>query len=400
MSFISKYCIILVLLPAVYTGFFPGKIVIIQTICFYLFTFFYWRKKNKWKTYEFDCKNIYKLLIIWSTITYFRGFFNIDSSQDWANLCSGLFFTCFLFPTILYFPNVSSLRIIIISFFKFGLPLCIITAVFPPSDGFMSFQHNIYFVLPLVFCFTALPYKYKIILVISLLSIVLYNIDRRSCVLNVAIVIAIYLFYTVIHNRFLRLSLNCFFIISPIILLILALTIQFNIFSEISNYRTLQITDSSRSLTTDSRTDIYLDVYEELKDKNAFLFGLGGNGKTRTSLIYNQNQDYSIIYKNGRGRTESGMLNNIQYGGITGLLIFSILFIMASFKATANSNNDFMRMLGAYIAFKYFNSFIEESVNPQGCSFYLYLWIGMCYNKHLRLMNNNMMNLYLTKIFK
>lgn len=400
MSIISKYCIILVLLPAVYTGFFPGKIVAIQTICFYLLTFFYWQKKSKWKTYEFDCKDIYKLVIAWSTITYFRGFFNIESSQDWINLCSGLIFTCFLFPTILYLPNVSSLRIIIISFFKFGIPLCIITAIFPPSDEFMSFQHNIYFVLPLVFCFTLLPYKYKIILVLSLLSIVFYNIDRRSCVLNVIVTIAIYFFYTKFKNKYLRLSLNCFLIISPIILLLLALTVQYNIFSEISNLEPDQITENSRLLTTDSRTNIYLDVYEELKDKNAFLFGLGGNGKTSTTLIYNQAHDYSIIYKYGRGATESGMLNNIQYGGITGLLVFSILFIMASYKATANSNNEFMRMLGSFIAFKYFYSFIEEPVSPQGCSFYLYLWIGMCYNKYLRKMDNNMMNLYLKKIFK
>ena len=153
-------------------------------------------------------------------------------------------------------------------------------------------------------------------------------------------------------------------------------------------------------MTTDSRTGIYLDVYKALRKKNTFLFGLGGNGKTQTSLFYSKSSDYRKIYRYGRGGTESGMLNNIQYGGIIGLIIYSVLFIVASIKATYNSNNEFMRMLGTFIAFKYLYSFIEDRIGPQGSSFYLFIWIGMCYNKYLRLLDERLIKKYLNQIFK
>lgn len=399
LSQFSKYCIILVLLPAVFTGFFPGKIIVIQAFCFYLFTFFYWVNNGNWKTNEFDCKIIFYILLVWSAIIYIRGFLNSNSFYDWINMGTGLFFICFLFPTLLYFSSLDNLKELIKGFFFFGLPLCAIMAFFPPSDGFMDFQHNMYFMLPFLFCFSILSLKYKLIVVISLILIACYNIDRRSCLINVAVVILVYVFYYFVKSKILRLSLNALLIITPILFVVMALTVHFNIFNEMSKNKGMKISMDSRTITTDSRTGIYLDVYNELKEKEAFLFGLGGNGKIKTSLVYNPNHNYRLIYKHGRGGTESGMLNNIQYGGLIGFIVYSILFIWASLKATGQSNNDFMMMMGTFIAFKYSYSFIEETIRPQGCSFYLLIWLGMCYNRYLRVMNNNLMQLYLKRIF-
>lgn len=399
LSKFSKYCIILVLLPAVYIGFFPGKIVVVQTFCFYLFTFFYWMNVRKWRRIEFDCKWLFILLLIWSFITYVRGFFNIVNFYDWVNLGTGLFFTCFLFPTLLYFPTLANFKGLTQGFFMFGLPLCIVMAIFPPSDLFMDFQHNMYFVLPLFFCISVIPFKYKLIIALSLFFVAFYDLDRRSCFINVFIVLLIYVFYTYIRSKTLRLLLNVVLVLAPLLLGVMALTMHYNVFSEMTKSKDVKMSKDSRALTTDSRSGVYLDVYNELRNKDAFLIGLGGNGKTRTSLINDPNHNYRLTYRYGRGATESGMLNNVQYGGLVGLMVFSILFILASFKATYQSNNDFMMMLGAYVAFKYAFSFVEEPISPQGSSVYMFVWLGMCFNKYLRVMDNNMMRIYFKTIF-
>ena len=106
-------------------------------------------------------------------------------------------------------------------------------------------------------------------------------------------------------------------------------------------------------MLVDSRTSIYEDVFDELNRRNAYLIGLTANGKTQTSLSDISNADFSEIYKNGRPGTESGMLNQIQYGGIIGFICYSVLFIGATYFAIWKSRNRYMILIGLFVSFKY-----------------------------------------------
>jgi len=135
---------------------------------------------------------------------------------------------------------------------------------------------------------------------------------------------------------------------------------------------------------TDSRTAIYTDVFTELSKQNSYILGLGGNGKTNTSLIYDESGDYDKIYKEGRRGTESGMLNHFQYSGIIGAFSYWLLLAASSFKAIFKSNNHFCKMLGLFMAFKVFYSFVEDQIMVNVESFYLMFLIGMCSNWKFR----------------
>ena len=123
------------------------------------------------------------------------------------------------------------------------------------------------------------------------------------------------------------------------------------------------------------------------------------NNKTTTSLNSLQYIYYSKIYKFGRPGTESGMLNYIQYGGLIGFILYGLLLVVASYKATFLSNNNFMISLGLFVAFKFLYSFIEDQIMFNAHSFYIFFWVGMCYNKTFRDMTSEQIKEYLNKIF-
>lgn len=60
------------------------------------------------------------------------------------------------------------------------------------------------------------------------------------------------------------------------------------------------------------------------------------------------------------------MLNFIQHGGLLGLIAYGLLITIAAYLAMFKSRNDFMRMLGLFLVFKFAYSFIEDELDFQG----------------------------------
>lgn len=85
------FSIIAVMLPAVYTGFFPGKIVVVNALCMIIYLIFMWYYRNRISIKDFDCKNIILFYFIYTIFEYIRGFFNIDGWRDYVYLYNGLF---------------------------------------------------------------------------------------------------------------------------------------------------------------------------------------------------------------------------------------------------------------------------------------------------------------------
>ena len=160
------------------------------------------------------------------------------------------------------------------------------------------------------------------------------------------------------------------------------------------------ITDDSRALLTDSRTGIYEDVLGGLKKNNAEMLGLGIDGKVKTSLSDLRDRDYASLYKYGRPSSESGMLNYVQYGGFLGFLTYGLFLICAAFKGVFKSNNRWLMLIGLFVAFKFLYSFIEDAVSFKLTSFYIFMMVGMCYNRRFRAMNDDEVKAYLKLIFK
>lgn len=394
-----KYSIILIFLPSIFTGFFPGKITIMTTVCGWILAIAYLKNKPKWRMVDFDGKNILKMFLFYMLILYIRGWGNIDSAVDvYAQLGANLFF-CFLFPSMIFISQPIYIHYVLKSFIWPGLILCAICYFYPPNDGMMSLAHNASFLNVFILCIPFVKWKWRVMIVAAVIFVVFLDIDRRSIMVNNVVTFLFVICFSIIKTRLFKRLLFVILIILPLTFAYLGLSGKFNIF-EFMDQTSYFLNGESRSLFVDSRTSIYEDVFGELKKDNAYIWGLGCNGKTNTSLNDLQNADYTKIYKYGRPSTESGMLNYIQYGGLLGFVLYGLLIILAAYKATFLSKNNFMISLGLFVAFKFLYSFIEDQIMFNAHTFYIFLWIGMCYNKSFREMTNEQIKEYFSLIFK
>lgn len=66
-----------------------------------------------------------------------------------------------------------------------------------------------------------------------------------------------------------------------------------------------------------------------------------------------------------------------------------MLFFRASYLAVYKSNNWLMVMIGIWVSFKGFYSFIEDTTVFSVSIIFIFIPIGMCFNKDLRNMNED-----------
>lgn len=396
-EYFFKYSIVLILLPALYIGFFPGKIVIIRTICYILFLFWFLSVYKNIPKKDFDSGYFFKFYMWFNTIMYIRSIFNIINWRDYLYLIDG-FFPAFIFPLCIYLSSPNNLSKLFKSFMTIGVVMAIINVFYPPSDGMMTMAHNMMWLNIFIFFFPYIKKKYYIVILITAFAIISYDYDRRSIMLGYLVPLIILLGYPFIRVRIIR---KCMFYIGaliPIILLFLFVTNKFNIFGFMGEEYSVSIDENTRQLTVDSRTGIYKDVTEAIFESNEWYvpyIGLGGNGKVKTT----NNGAATIGFENLRNGQEAGMLNYIQYGGIWGLIAYGVLLLTASYKALFKSRNEFIMMMGLFLLYKFMYSFIEDTLEANAHTYYHFLWIGMCFNTKLRMMTNQQIKEWIKSIF-
>lgn len=398
----SRLIVLLVFLPAIFTSFFPNRIITISILSFGLILWFVLNEcyKNKFINKEvFNSFPIY-LYIFSSFIIFFTGLVSLNSKNDLAIFLGNIVFITLLFPLLLLYFSINRVFYQLRSIFFIGLPLALITFFKNPTDAQMSFQHNIQIIALLVIFFPILPHKWKIVVLILVFFGLSYDITKRSFLINMLISTVIMLLGFFVRGKSLKIVGKILFpilISLPIFLLLLGLFGVFNIFTYSADQgKNLKVGD--REATVDSRTSIYYDVFSELNNKNKFMFGLGGNGKTKTTLTDISYANYDIIYKDGRPRTESGMLNYFQWGGIFGAFCYWFLYAYAGYNAIFRSANKYTFLLGIFILFKLVYSFIEESIMCSPNTFYNFLFLSIAYNERIISMKGNEMKNYLHKV--
>jgi len=409
MRFISKI-IPFIIIPSVYISFFPGKIILITTICLFPFLLFY-IKRFLFEKYSIrenaDSINIIKLYMIYGFITFLRGVFTIQNIDDFSRLFGSSMYYFILFPLVMYYFNSYIFVNYIRSYVFYGIIAIILISINGTKSGNSDLPHMIsgFYIIGLM-----LPYlrkKWWFIIMPIVLYVLITNLGTRINIINCIFFLFLLSSFYLKRLFFYRLSktIAITFLIAPIILLLLGITGVFNIFKIGDLYHTDivvsgGIKNSERSLLVDSRTSIYEDVFDELNRRNAYLIGLTANGKTQTSLSDISNADFSEIYKNGRPGTESGMLNQIQYGGIIGFICYSVLFIGATYFAIWKSRNRYMILIGLFVSFKYILSFIEDRMDAGIHYFFIIILIALCFNRRLRFFNDYKMKLYIRNILK
>lgn len=304
------------MLPAVYTGFFPGKIVVINAFCMIIYLIFIWYFRSRISTRGFDCKYIILFYFAYTIFEYIRGFFNIDGWRDYVYLYNGLFHLI-IFPFWILLARPQYIMVLWKSFMTIGIIMSIILALFPPTHGMHTMAHNMLWLNVFIFMYPYIKRKYYILILVAALFIITFDLNRRSIMLGYLIPTMILLGYLFLQKYIFQKIFYYLGVLLPLICLLLFYTKTFNIFQylEESNKEVVLQKDGGRPVFTDSRTGIYEDVTRDvLKAKEWWkpYIGLGGNGKTKVEA----NGASSFGFEGLRSTQESGMLNFIQHGGL------------------------------------------------------------------------------------
>lgn len=394
-SRLAKFATIFSVMIALYVSLFPGKIAAITIVLSYPLIIFLIFSLNRKVFVNFD-GNIYIAFFLgYNLIVLFRGLLDMKTDQD-SKVMLSYTIPLFLFVHFsIYLASYKKTLIAVFStFLSYGIFFCffIFFLDIGYTNGFPKAISPIYILL---FLIPYLSKKYTVFILSLTFISFLSDLTNRSNMINIIVALGILATF-LWKNRLKVLSLmrlaRMLLLILPVLFLTLGLLGIFNIFLIGKVYSDVKISSNvgtSQEVFIDSRTPIYVDVFKQLVKDDAVLFGLGGSGKTETSLIDVTSVDFSEIYKEGRRGTESGMLTYIQWGGLIGGFCYYLLFVKASYYGLYKSRNWFCIMLGLWIAYKGLYSFIEDSLSFSISSIFIFLPIGICMNKRIREMSDS-----------
>lgn len=185
-------------------------------------------------------------------------------------------------------------------------------------------------------------------------------------------------------------------LLCPFLFFTLGATNVFNIFKtpeEIGisgKYYGKSLDGNDIDLTEDNRTPLYLEVVSSSINNDYWLFGRSISRGYDTSIFaYENDLQDGPHHKGERSASEVSILNIFNYFGVVGVFAYFFIFWQATKKALYESNNIYIKMIGIYIAFRWFFGWIEDFSNFDLNMFFLWVMIGMCYSPYWRNMSDS-----------
>jgi hypothetical protein len=342
--------------------------------------------------------NIY---LIYVFIAFLRGIIIVEGYWDWKNLLSNTM--CLLIPLLAYATNSRYLFKSIIKHYVFiTAPLFLVVQFFIGKDEFGFYLAPFSFLLLFI---PILPFKWKILLVMIALYVILADFGARSNLIKFIIPLLfslIYYFRLYLSTKILN-FIRIFFMLLPIIFFGLAVTDTFNLFNPAGD-KHVAVVDKKRDfngnlveddLAADTRTVLYVEVLSTAKSYNSWLFGRSP-ARGNLSDAFGEGD---MNKRNERNANEVSILNYFTWLGILGVVLIFILFYQASYLAITQSNNIFSKIMGLFVSFRWAFAWVEDINNFYIQYLFLWLFIGFCYSKSFRQMSNIQMKNWVLSIF-
>lgn len=305
---------------------------------------------------------------------------NSDSFRDFLMSLFGI-----SLPFIMFLAQPCYLRI----YFKVRAFLALITALFAAllwkGYGLSDVPHILMPFSLFVFYIPFVKIKWRLFIFFVVVFSFFYDVSVRINVLLLSFCLFLLLIHTFFYSLWLRTYklLRYLIFILPLLFVFLGYLGIYNVFKDMSEQDvnvSIEGSKVGRSYNVDSRSQVYSEFYDSMYKISSQLVGDGP-----VSFYEDEFHRSTGPFINPRMRVEPGILNITKYYGALGFLVFFILFWKASNLAVNYSNNDFIKFIGIYAAFKFFILFIEEP----NVSLDTYFAVGLCFNSKIREMGNN-----------
>ena len=346
---------------------------------------------------------------IWALFGAIRGIFEAENYYDWRNLIIG-FFGMSVVLCSYYYSNPDNIKRSMIVWFRYAIPIFVLFFSWMlPIDAYHYYLAPIY-----VFgIFTPLlETKWKWIMSLLMLLTLFGDIFARTQVLTTLASVCLALFLKFFKKKPLFMEsilkkVRLLFLITPILLAILGISGQFNVFStsqdNFGGKNTKETSIGSNTVTDDvagdTRTLLYVEVIKSAIDNNYYLFGrtlARGNDTSINAFIETW---YELTNRYERYANEVGMLNIFTWLGLVGVLLYSLIFIIASYEGLYHSNNIYVKLLACLLSFHFLLSFIEDYPGFNIHTIAIWIIISMVISQEFRHMNDEQFRLWFKEIF-
>ena len=346
---------------------------------------------------------ITSVFILWLFLGFLRGCYYAEGYWMWKFLINSLFTTSF-YCIILLGANPYWLQGIYQMFWKYYLPLMVIVILFLHSPSYLNY-------LPystLLIFFPIIP-KQKRMWLLGIVFLFFITQEQRNDMVKMLMAFCIGMSITYCNKKIItpifRL-MHIVLLLLPIVLLFLGITGKFNVFKmdeyiKGDYHQTIRKADGEiqqDNLKADTRTFLYWNVFYTMKKYDAWIIGrspaFGDEGPTWADR--GKDEETKLI---GRYGNEVEFLNLLLWYGIISTILYFFLYLRASYLAIYQSRSIFMKAIGIYVAFLWAWAFIWEVSNFEIYFMMNIVFLGVCFSKYYRSMNDKDFKRWINSIF-
>tara|TARA_Y100001970_G_C14178637_1_gene828524 strand:+ start:106 stop:1362 length:1257 start_codon:yes stop_codon:yes gene_type:complete len=374
--------------PTIFSLFF-----VYTSILILIFSFFVLKKKlqiNKTTLVFF-----YLWLFI-NIVNIVRALFVSDGYWDYKFLFQTSIPFTFISMSFYLGNNLIFFKRIIVFFCKYFLVLGFLLIPL----GFIS-DEQLYcrIMIPIYFIILLIPFlklKWRVLILFVSITSILISLDFRMNIIRIIISFLIMLTYYIRYliPKSIINFINILFFVIPFLLLSAAIYLDYNFFENLKNQDVTYYNNEgiAINLGNDTRTFLYLEVFNSLEKNNSLIFGEGSSGKYESFWFYNTGGAIG----GERYRTEVNILNILTYFGIVGVISYLLILFNITYRSIHYSNNYLCKMFGLLVASRWTLSFVEEYSQMDLNFFFFWLVTGMISNKVLQKYSNKEIKQYIS----
>jgi hypothetical protein len=382
-----------------------GNTYIVWGIEFLSIFFFLWYKRLYWHPSNIKDYTVVKIYFVWMIIGAVRGIFVAENYWEWKQLISGT--TALALPMLVYvFSQPDILQRTLYVWIRWALPLFFLFFMWLIA---LDVYH--FYLSPIFFLACFLPiikFEWRCLLIVLLLIMIIGDLGARSQIIKAAATLLMsgaYLIGKYLSDKMLKFVHRSFYL-ATVTLLVLGISGVFNVFESLSEYKGKYTQKKyengeiiSVDVADDTRTFIYVEVIESALRHNYWLWGRTPARGNDSFSFGNHMAEELKTGKYERHANEVCFPNIFTWLGLTGMILYCLIYLKSSYLAVYKSNNLFMKLAGIFIAFRFLVGWIEDVNKFDITSFSLWMMIAMCFSEQFRKMNNSEFENWIKKIF-
>ena len=343
-----------------------------------------------WNEGRFPYSHLLNILMLWIFICIIRGIFVSGNYWEYKSLYR---YSLALLSSLGILVFMSPYRVIhcLRMYFKYIVPISVVALPFFHTWSWFW----MYYVFFVMIIFYPIIYRKNLFLAITIFFTFI-DVTARSIFIKVIMALGLSQLTRVsAHLKdYVYKILGYGLYILTLCLLILGLSGVFNVF-DMKSYMPNAIA-KNKELSQDTRTWLYREAITSAIVNDYVIMGrtpakgydsnynkLKDDIRERSRISGDNVQDLNM-----ERNAEVFFLNVFTWTGLIGVVLFSLMFLMATHIALKTARNDFVKIIGVYVAFRFMYGWVEETFTFNGNILCLWLVVGICYSPHFRAMTN------------